>query len=421
MESVASPRVRQQNSNAAATAAETSADRRAARAHFAFLDGLRGWASLAVVFYHVQFFRPELTEIGAALPDVVVDDVFGRGNLGVAVFFVLSGFVIAYSARGGLAPGDQADPSDRPADGAVTAAPPSGGPVPWGRHKPFSAPVFALRRALRIVPPYYAAIVVALAFALAASLQEGGPFLPGEAAFSWPRFGSHLFFGQEILGFTNFNDVFWTLGLELQFYAVFAALVVALRWVRGSRLRLPTVPVLFGAVALVSVGWTLTMAPDAPRAVWFPALIYSFFLGVLVLLRALRLVPWWLPALLLAAVAAVATVHAYNREFAAASGVTAAVLWLVVEIGGLDRVLADPVSQLLGRVSYSLYLVHTPVLGAALVVSALVLPQTAAGQAVGLVVALTAALVASVVFYYLIEAPSVRWSRRAGQGTSASR
>lgn len=58
------------------------------------LTGLRWWAAFMVFFYHMRVFAP--------LPGPV-NAVFDQGYLGVTFFFVLSGFVLTWSMRPGLA------------------------------------------------------------------------------------------------------------------------------------------------------------------------------------------------------------------------------------------------------------------------------------------------------------------------------
>ena len=65
--------------------------------HFALLDALRGVAILGVVCFHLHGV---LTHDGkTALFGPVLDWLCGQGELGVEVFFVLSGFVIAHALR----------------------------------------------------------------------------------------------------------------------------------------------------------------------------------------------------------------------------------------------------------------------------------------------------------------------------------
>ena len=64
----------------------------------AFADGLRGLAALWVVLYHASE-GGHLTQLKAVLPKLITDLVFNFGHLGVPVFFVLSGFVMAFTVQ----------------------------------------------------------------------------------------------------------------------------------------------------------------------------------------------------------------------------------------------------------------------------------------------------------------------------------
>ena len=63
---------------------------------FEFLDGLRGIAALLVTLLH---FYHLIDERSTASFPLFIDYLFKNGNFGVQIFFVLSGFVIAYSIR----------------------------------------------------------------------------------------------------------------------------------------------------------------------------------------------------------------------------------------------------------------------------------------------------------------------------------
>ena len=363
--------------------------------HFAFLDGIRGWAAFAVFFYHLRIDRPETSLVRARVPRWTLD-VAVEGKHGVAVFFVLSGMVIAYSLRAHLSPTiGAADETE---------------PVP---PRAFDFVNFVTRRIVRLTPPYHAAIVVALLFALGAAHEGGHDYLPGGTPFSIARLLAHVIYGQELLGFVNFNDVFWTLSIELQFYVAFAVLVLA-----RSRLRLlappgVTLPVLLGASAAISLLWPFGLLGSDRRAIWFLPLWYSFMLGVLVTARWRRLVPAWALGSYMALLTAAPVVAGRGGPFAWVSVATAALLWLAVERDRLSRWLADRASQFLGRVSYSLYLIHTPILGAAFVVTARVLGEpTPAKQVAGIVVTVVVTLLAAGVFYRAVERPAILLSRR---------
>lgn len=55
------------------------------------LTGLRWWAAFAVFLYHMRIFAP--------IP--LTGEIVGYGDFGVAFFFILSGFVLTWSARSG--------------------------------------------------------------------------------------------------------------------------------------------------------------------------------------------------------------------------------------------------------------------------------------------------------------------------------
>ena len=62
---------------------------------FPFVDALRGFAALFVVLHHASQ-GSHVTGLMAHLP-TWVPHVLREGDVGVAVFFVLSGFVISHS------------------------------------------------------------------------------------------------------------------------------------------------------------------------------------------------------------------------------------------------------------------------------------------------------------------------------------
>ncbi|WP_368784602.1 acyltransferase family protein [Arthrobacter sp. 4R501] len=60
------------------------------------LTGLRFFAAMAVVLYHVHLYFPAVSDSLA---------IFGYGYTGVSFFFILSGFVLAWSHRPNFRPG----------------------------------------------------------------------------------------------------------------------------------------------------------------------------------------------------------------------------------------------------------------------------------------------------------------------------
>ena len=348
--------------------------------HFYFLDGLRGIASLWVVFFHVG--ADSLPALAAAMPSPLRIALFEKGSLGVAIFFVLSGFVISYSLR----------------------------KVTIDRNYLTN---FTLRRWVRLSPPYYASIVVGLAITgLATHLKGESLPLP-----SLPVLVGHLLYLQDVLGLGHINDVYWTLCLEMQFYLLFCGLLwFAQRYSQRSssgdtvaQFHQRTSQLLF----LVG-GCAAAICPlfieAAVRPVWFIHQVYAFLLGVFAYwCWAQRLSPacfYSYSAVILAG----AVIH--QDYFAMTAVGTAIGLLKIAQLQCLGQWLAGPVMQFLGRVSYSLYLIHVPIAGGVIFVGRKALGTGLWVDTAILGGAIVASLVAATVLWWLTECPSIAWSKR---------
>ena len=71
---------------------------RAFQGRSTFVDALRGIAALSVACYHIFRYGP-LPELADPVVPGILKLWFDHGWMGVQVFFVISGFVIAYSVR----------------------------------------------------------------------------------------------------------------------------------------------------------------------------------------------------------------------------------------------------------------------------------------------------------------------------------
>jgi len=150
-----------------------------AQARMRYIDTLRGVAALLVVWLHAAsiFGRTSATteRSGGWLYSTIADiDV---GHIGVVVFFLISGFVIPFS----ISP-DRA--------GSVGA--------------------FAIRRFFRIYPAYWLSVPLA---ALAIFWVWGSPFSLREILVN-------LTLLQDLFGVRSAEGVYWTLPVELTFYAL---------------------------------------------------------------------------------------------------------------------------------------------------------------------------------------------------------
>jgi len=302
------------------------------RKRLAGLDGIRGLAALFVVINHI-FLR--------AFPGYPVDNApawaawFIYGRFAVVVFIVLSGFSLALSpARHG-----------------------------WRLD---SIRTFAVRRARRILPAYWAALAFSIAIAWLV-VPPPGQGLPGSR--------SAIVNGllvQNIVGAPSPNRSLWTMAVEAQLYLVFPLLLLTVRRYGG----LAMVAAVTLAVAAVGI-----VGPHVPRLDTFviqsaPDLAALFAIGIMAAgivgaSRARRSWPWgWFA--LAAAVPVFAVIwwrgsvwtlgHLFWVDLA--FGPAIALLLAALATGRpkpLLRVLDSRPLRSLGMSSYSLYLIHGPV------------------------------------------------------------
>lgn len=348
--------------------------------HFYFLDGLRGLASLWVLFFHVG--AENVPVLASAMPFPLDVVLFDLGSLGVAIFFVLSGFVISYSLRQVTLSGDYLKN-------------------------------FTLRRWVRLSPPYYASIVLVIAFNILAANLKGLPFtLPTLSVFL-----GHLLYLQDVLGLGHISDVYWTICLEMQFYLLFCCVLWgAQRYARQSSLAATSEQFNYRTSQLVFVvgGFAAAVSPvfleASTRPVWFIHQVYAFFLGVFAYwCWANRLAPalfYGYSALIWAG----ALVH--QDHFAMMAVGTAIMLLQVAQLKRLSLWLAGPVMQFFGRISYSLYLIHVPIVGASLFLGHKLLGVGVWAESVSLLGALLLSTAAAAACWNFVERPSMAWSKK---------
>jgi len=334
----------------------------------AFADGLRGVAALWVLLFHLSTGH-HLDALLAALPPEVDRIVFEWGHGGVAVFFVLSGCVLALTAERAVL-------------------------------DPAGAGRFVLRRLLRLAPPYYAALLVAMALGLA----KGESFGAGQLV-------AHALFVQTLVDVEPVGIVFWTLAIELQFYVAFAllaALADALGAARAGRAR----TISRRAAATLALAWPLGWLATPPTATGFLPFWAQFMAGVLAWDamrggRSSKRVATAFAAVLLACGVA------RGDLFSGLAGATALALLAAHVAGAMPSWLSGRATQALGRVSYSLYLMHVPTIALAAAALRRLPPHPGvAGEIVDAAAIVATCVVVAGAFWRAIERPSIRWSHR---------
>jgi peptidoglycan/LPS O-acetylase OafA/YrhL len=340
---------------------------------FTFVDALRGVASLSVVFYHSSEGR-HIAGLLALVP-AWVTQVFKQGGLGVAVFFVLSGFVIAHSV----------------AKSRVTLS-------FVGR--------FMLRRSIRLDPPYWLAIALVIAFAYL-SAHFAGSELP---EVSTAQIAAHVLYLQEILGYPGLNAVFWTLSQEVQFYLVYVMLLALSQNDPAKPMQGRSTAMTFAGAALISLLWPLGILSDGPYDGSFLPLWHGFLAG------AGAYWAWRNPeyAVYCLAYISVLLVAGILRSdsFTIACALTAIALWAVAARGRLYSALDWRWLQGLGAISYSLYLTHNPVTAATFWLGYTLTGRTPILEAVWWIITMTACISFAALMWWLVERPSINLARR---------
>ena len=344
----------------------------AAASRLGFLDALRGIAAAWVVMYHVTAIPKPIL----AVPQWA--SWISAGASGVVLFFVVSAFSLCYTTR---------------------------------FHGPGAVP-FYIRRFFRIAPLFYAMLVFS---------AWPNPVIDG-TAHSWPEIALNVVFAYNFFPSQQWGLVLasWTIGVEMIFYLVFPlvlrqasdiwrALALALAALLLGRAILAVLPYL---VTDVQSYWTLTVFRHLP----------VFLLGVVAYLLRLMLIERR-NASRIGVVLTLGAVVVFGAIVDYRTALLDPYYWQAIAFSmllvGLSLyavpLLVNRLTTFLGRISYSLYLLHSPLVmflrPAYRAVYEWTLPNT---PKLLICLALTFALVVPLAYctYRFIERPGIRLGNR---------
>ncbi|SHJ16745.1 Peptidoglycan/LPS O-acetylase OafA/YrhL, contains acyltransferase and SGNH-hydrolase domains [Actinomyces denticolens] len=383
------------------------------------LDGLRGLAAVVVLIHHCLLTVPSLAEVGArpgTAPSGSLERLLALtplhllwgGYEAVLIFFILSGVALSYPIARRRATGHSFD---------------------WVDYAP--------RRLIRLWVPAGASTLLAIALIILVPRSNDASL----GAWVQAHYVSDISLKHTVRelalqpAYAYRNSVLWSLHAEAAFSILLPLVILVVALAARARLSWALLAAAL-AVPLVSgnpgsglflpvfaigaaLGWrwgAMTDPLPARPARWASAAAVAS----LIMMTA----PWWVapgawPELLSggspeAPASWGSPASPWGHRVGAAiavAGATGTVV-LIVRAGALRPLLRSKVVQVSGELSFSLYLVHTPVV---LLVRTLVPSMSPWWMLlVGPVVALPAAWL----FHRLIERPSHRWSRVVGRWAS---
>jgi peptidoglycan/LPS O-acetylase OafA/YrhL len=312
------------------------------RHQLAFLDGLRGYASLWVLVGHAMFMTGYKIEI-IAQPDMAVE-----------LFIIISGFLMTYHYQAREAR------------------------EPW--MEPDTWKIFWIRRFFRIAPLYYVCLALALYFGpelwqsrldaatvLSGGVEEQARYANRYLDSSLTNILLHVSF---LFGMTwthNFQTPLpdWSIGLEMQYYAIFPFLmIIALKLGRIAGMAL-----LVGIMAVV--GAWLDRNGFVIGAYSILAMKFHLFAAGMLIAMTLRAEGKWKWLLIAGAVAVIFVPLGGGRSTLHRAIKIAIVLGFFALLykdrlptllkwptGMLDRFLSNAPARFIGDVSYGVYLLH---------------------------------------------------------------
>src|SRR3984957_15513739 len=359
------------------------------------LDGLRGVAAIMVLLHHALLMLPQFanyewySKVAAHISFTeflllrTPLRLVWAGQERAILFFVLSGFVLC---------------------------------LPWLSGKTQSYGRFLFGRFCRIYPPY----IAAMALAALASVLIGGHVLPKASVYfnelGWARFPDAGTLPSILLVLTNhhsdyINEAVWSLTWEVRIAILFPLLMLPiLRWRNGGAARVYLLLLLLGQVAR----HVLSAHPGFGQELGDGCRYTDcFVLGTAIAMNRVKIGEWfdrrhsafgWLCLTLGLGLCWAPWPH-FHEDIV---GIGAALL-IVAIIGtdGLRKWLAKDYWLWLGRQSYSLYLIHVPIVMVIVILFRGVVPLLAC------LLVIPVSITLAQIFHLHVELPSVVLAQKA--------
>lgn len=334
--------------------------------YYPHIDGLRAFAVLAVLVYH-------------AFPNLC-----SGGFMGVDVFFVISGYLITLGLLNDL------------------------------KHGNYSIKRFYVKRIRRILPAYLAVIVFAAILAFMV-LYGRELVVFSETAFSSGFFLTNFYFASHADYFSanaheNALLNLWSLSVEEQFYIIFPLCLALLHRILPGKLKV----ILWGGfcVTLLLSVYSVNVSGGAIRPFyWLPYRAWELLAGCLLALHCGQkfvVSKWGIVVLVIMCCSfyGVSMALPFPGAVALVPVLCAVGVIMTGQSGYARLILEHPCTVFIGKISYSLYLFHWPILVFCRCVSGRDVPSEWVG-----IIAIVLSLGASVLSWKYVETPirNSRW------------
>jgi peptidoglycan/LPS O-acetylase OafA/YrhL len=316
----------------------------------ASIEMLRGIASLMVCYFHLSCGNEHFLPAGN-----IMRRIGSGGYTGWMIFFVISGFIIPYSMY-------------------------------KKKYTIGDFPIFLKKRIIRIEPPYLISIVIVIILNYVSTLSpyyRGSPF-----SIDWSNVATHFAYLNVFTGKPWLNIVYWTLAIEFQYY-ILIALAFSLLTSKKVVYR-----ALFFICFALSTFWKL---PDQ-RFIFS----YSeyFLAGILLFQGVCKIISsreFWIM------MSALIVLIWYKDGI----GLTCLIVVSVLAINYINEV--PPFLRYLGMISYSLYLLHSPVGGRVINIAEAKIHNIYMREGI-LIITVFFCILIAVIYYRLVERPCKKLS-----------
>jgi len=338
----------------------------------AFVDALKAVASQFIVLHHLAFYGP-MSDVANDLAPALFSWLSQDARIAVQVFLVIGGFLAAKAL------------------------------APSGRLLAVAPLALLIRRYVKLVIPYAAAVLLSILCAAIARTLMDHDSIPNPPTL-WQVL-AHLALLQDILDFDSLSAGLWYIAIDFQ---LFALLLGALWLARsaapnGGGVSVPGI-VFIAGLALASL---LCFNRDPHWDNWGLYFFGAYALGALdYWATQAEQDPDWM---LLIAVVVVATLIVDFRSRIALALVTALALGVSRRWGFIESQPRSKLLAYLGKISYSVFLVHFPVILVINAVFTKITPASPVLNAVGIVFAWSASIAVGALFYRCVEKRSGRW------------